>query len=62
MSLHRLLGIEELADLLGVPKGSIYRWQTIGYGPTALKVGKHLRWDPLDVERWLDEQKESARP
>ncbi len=60
--MRALLGIDELSDLLGVPKASIYRWQTTNYGPPAFRVGKHLRWDPADVEKWEDEQKELARP
>ena len=61
--MRRLLGIDELSDLLGVPKASIYRWRsTNNYGPRAAKIGKHLRWDPADVEQWVAEQKDLARP
>ena len=59
--MRRLLDIDDLVELFGVPKGSIYSWQTKNYGPPAIKVGKHLRWDPDDVEKWKDEQKELAR-
>ena len=60
--MQHLLGINDLSDILGVPVGTIYRWQTTGYGPAAIKIGKYLRWDPVDVESWLKERKELARP
>ena len=60
--MRRLLGTDDLAGVLGVPKGTIFRWQTIGYGPPAMKIGKYLKWDPVDVEQWLADQKELARP
>ncbi len=60
--MRALIGIDELSDLLGVPKASIYRWQATNYGPPAFRVGKFLKWDPLDCEKWLAEQKDLARP
>ena len=51
-----LVGPQEVADWLGVPLGTVYRWRTNGDGPPGLRVGKHLRYRVKDVERWLDAQ------
>lgn len=55
-----LLSIEELAEILQVPKKTIYAWRTKGLGPRALRVGKFLRFRRSDVNAWLDQQAEKA--
>jgi excisionase family DNA binding protein len=59
-TMQPLLGPQELADWLGVPLGTVYRWRTNGDGPPGLRVGKHLRYRVQDVERWLEAQVERA--
>lgn len=59
-TIQPLLGPQELADWLGVPLGTVYRWRTNGDGPPGLRVGKHLRYRVQDVERWLDAHVERA--
>jgi len=49
----KLLSPLELAAILGVPVTTIYAWRGRGYGPPAIRVGKHLRWRPEEVEAWL---------
>ena len=52
--------IDEVADYLGVPKQTVYRWRTSGYGPAGFRVGKHLRWRASTVIAWtvdLEHQK-----
>lgn len=44
---------EEVADYYGVPLGTIYRWRVTGYGPRAAKIGRHLRYDQAEVERFI---------
>ncbi|MFE7192850.1 helix-turn-helix transcriptional regulator [Kitasatospora sp. NPDC057541] len=48
---------EELAAYLGVPLGTVYAWRHRGQGPTAIKVGRHLRYRWTEVEAWLDGQR-----
>lgn len=55
----KLLDVDGLADLLNVPKDTIYRWRRKGYGPRAIRLGKHLRWDVNVVREWLDTETES---
>ncbi len=56
----RLLTPQEVADQLGVPLRTLYNWRTSHVGPRAVRVGKHLRYRPAEVERWVDEQTETA--
>ena len=51
---ERLWSIAEGAHYLGVSRNTIYGWRKSGYGPPASKVGKHLRWRPVDVTSWID--------
>ena len=51
---ERLWSIAEVAHYLSVSKDTIYGWRKSGYGPPASKVGKHLRWRPVDVTDWID--------
>lgn len=54
--MEKLLSIDELASMLQVPKKTVHQWRYVGHGPPALKVGRHLRFRPSDVERWLEER------
>ncbi|GAA0984661.1 hypothetical protein ENKNEFLB_02081 [Nocardioides aquaticus] len=55
-----LLTIDELAEWLGKPKRTLYRWRVQGYGPSAIKVGNDLRYRRAVVDAWLDAQTEAA--
>lgn len=47
--------IEEVADFLRIPVATLYRWRTMGTGPSAFRVGRHLRYNPDTVRSWLME-------
>ncbi|ROP40217.1 helix-turn-helix transcriptional regulator [Saccharothrix texasensis] len=49
----KLWGVKDLADYLGVPVNTIYKWRTQKYGPPGRRVGKHLRFRQTDIEAWL---------
>jgi excisionase family DNA binding protein len=53
---NALLSPDQLAEYLGVPVSSVYRWNYIKSGPTAMKVGRHVRYRKSDVEAWLTAQ------
>ncbi|MGH9045340.1 MAG: helix-turn-helix transcriptional regulator [Acidimicrobiales bacterium] len=59
--LTRLLSPEALAEYLGVPVATIYQWNYRRSGPRALRVGRHLRFRPEDIQSWLDAQAVRAR-
>ena len=51
--MEKLLSVHEVAELLGVPVSTVYRWRYEGTGPIGLKVGRHVRYDPAELRRWL---------
>lgn len=50
----RLLSPQQLAELCGVPLGTVYQWNTRRVGPRSIRVGKHVRYRRRDVDAWLD--------
>ncbi|WP_405805806.1 helix-turn-helix domain-containing protein [Streptomyces sp. NBC_00210] len=50
----------DLADLLGVPIETVYQWRRKRTGPRGFRVGRHLRFDPEDVRRWVESLMEEA--
>ncbi|WP_034093344.1 helix-turn-helix transcriptional regulator [Streptacidiphilus albus] len=60
MSTDRLWTLKELAEFLGVPEQSIYQMNWKGTGPRSYKVGRHRRYDPLDVRQWLETRSSDA--
>lgn len=53
---QRLWRAPEVAAYLGVPVATLHQWRYHGRGPDAFRVGRHLRYDPAAVNRWLHEQ------
>lgn len=49
----RLWTAQDVANFLGVPVSTLHQWRYHGTGPAAFRVGKHLRYDPDVVRRWL---------
>jgi len=58
-ALEPLLSIERLAEYVGVPVVTIYRWRTEGKGPCAVRIGRHLKFALSDVRAWLETVRES---
>ena len=56
----RYLTPVDLADLLGVPLETVYQWRRKHTGPRGFRVGRHLRYDPEDVRRWISSLMEGA--
>lgn len=54
-----LLKPDEVAELLGIPKATLYRWRVDSKGPRGIRVGKHLRFRQSEVDRWLDEHSDT---
>jgi excisionase family DNA binding protein len=54
-ALERLLSADEVAEFLGIPIATLYQWRHKGTGPSAYRVGRHLRYEPSAVREWLDE-------
>lgn len=58
LTLHcpRLWTAKDVSEFLGVPVTTLHQWRYQGTGPAAFRVGKHLRYDPDAVRRWLLEE------
>lgn len=59
---ERLLTLQEVAEYLGVPPTTIYQWRHKGEGPPGFRVGRHVRYRPADVEKWLEGQRDDRFP
>lgn len=55
-----LLTAPEVCAILGIELKTLYNWRTAGRGPRATRVGKYLRYDPVDVEAYIDAQREQT--
>jgi predicted DNA-binding transcriptional regulator AlpA len=59
LELRPLLGVEEVAQLLGMPKATLYRWHSLStpntpQGPRAVRVGRYLRYTLEDLRRYIE--------
>jgi excisionase family DNA binding protein len=52
--LDDVLTPDEVADFLKIPKSTLYSWRHRSSGPSAMRVGRHLRYRMRDVEAYLD--------
>ena len=58
----QMLTITQVAELLQVPVETMRKWRAQNSGPQAIKLGRHVRYRPEDVDRWVQEQaSEQAR-
>jgi len=48
--------IHDVAAYLRIPVGTLYQWRHRRTGPPAVKVGRHLRYDPDHVRAWCQER------
>ena len=61
-SKQRLQSLQEVADFLGVPASTLYRWRHEGRGPASIKVGRVVRYRPEDVDAWLQANSHQPAP
>lgn len=51
-----LLTIEQVSDLLKV-KPSWLRWHVFKRNIPYVKVGRHIRFEPNEIQKWIDERR-----
>ena len=51
--IEKLWGVKDVAEYLGIPVQTLYRWRCQGYGPRGRRMGKHVRYIPDDVREWV---------
>jgi len=50
-----LLDTVSAAKRMGIAKGTLENWRSLGKGPRFIKVGtKMVRYDPRDIDSWLE--------
>lgn len=54
--MNKLIGFEEVAELMSIPESTIRRMVTAKRIP-CVKLGKHVRFDPEDIEAWIERNK-----
>ncbi len=50
--MRKFLTLPQLSEMLQVPKGTIYSWTHTQFVPH-YKLGKNLRFDAEEIDRWL---------
>ncbi len=61
----RVLSVTEAAQRLGVSVSFLNKARLTGDGPTFIKIGTRVAYDPADLAAWLDARKRhstSERP
>jgi len=48
-----LLTVDEVAQVLKVPKSTLYQWSYQGDGPPVVRVGRHLRYPRDLLNAWI---------
>jgi predicted DNA-binding transcriptional regulator AlpA len=61
MAVDQLLGIKEVAEILGIAPGTLRNWHFAGKGPKSFKVGGLVKYRESTVRRWIAAQ-ERSRP
>ena len=54
MTIEHLLSAKALAERLDVTEGCLAKWRVAGIGPTHIRIGRRIAYDPRDVTTWLD--------
>lgn len=49
-----LIGVDELASMIGVSASTVRWWKQTGKGPRSAKIGKHVKYRRSDVEAWVE--------
>ncbi|GAB2799465.1 helix-turn-helix domain-containing protein [Streptomyces daliensis] len=53
----RYLTPDDIAEIFDVPLETVYQWRKKRTGPPGFRIGKHVRYDPADVQTYVTQQK-----
>ena len=48
--------MQEVADIVRVPKATLRYWRHLGSGPQSFRIGRSVRYWRSDVLQWLEKQ------
>lgn len=54
MVLDKLLKIEEVLEILNIPKTSFYRYIKNGIIPQPFKIGRSSRWKTSEIQNFIN--------
>jgi excisionase family DNA binding protein len=54
MGLTKYLTAEEVADITGLSHETLAQWRSQKRGMPYLKIGRTVRYDPADVQQYLE--------
>jgi predicted DNA-binding transcriptional regulator AlpA len=54
MVIARLLTTKQVTDALGLSPSTLSRLRFRGIGPRYVRIGDMVRYNPADIERWID--------
>ena len=54
---ERLLSPAEVQNIYNIPATTLEKWRSLKIGPQYHKLGKHIRYKPVDVDQWIDSKK-----
>ncbi|WP_371497859.1 helix-turn-helix domain-containing protein [Kitasatospora sp. NBC_00374] len=57
----RYLTPDDIAEIFGVPRETVYQWRRKRTGPPGFRVGKHVRYDPAEVGAYVTQRKNVDR-
>jgi predicted DNA-binding transcriptional regulator AlpA len=60
MTQRELLGIQETAELLGIPEATLWWYRATATGPKSSKVGRRVRYWRKDCLEWLAVQEKAS--
>lgn len=55
-TLEHLLNEHEAASRLGLAVATLRRWRWSGHGPRFAKIGRAVRYDPVELRAYIDAQ------
>lgn len=54
----RLLNVSDLGAYLALPVSTIYTWVSLGRIPGVVRLGRALRFDKAEIDRWVEANRE----
>src|SRR5437763_68838 len=51
--MEKMLSAAKVAEQLDVPEKTLADWRSRGLGPAYARIGRHVRYRPEDLERWV---------